>query len=154
MFKVISASIASYIIFSSTAFAATDFYDSRSRTISVSFEQPVQSVSVHITGKERGKCIPAKAKVHVMNFIPAQTVKKDKKLSVGLGLKSKKANAEAEIAASLAESATSETPAVYSFNYTGLIRELHYNIVYTRGGVQYALGWRPDSDGGCTYSIP
>lgn len=146
------ASVALYAAFSNTAYAATDFYDARSRTISVKFEQPVESVSVHIIGKAHGKCLPAKSAVYVMNFVPAQSVKSDRKLSVGLGLKSKKASGE--IAASSADSATSETPAVFSYNYTGLIRELHYNIVYTRGGTQYALGWRPDSDGGCTYEIP
>jgi len=135
------------------AAAATDWYDSASRTIYVTFEQPVGGVSVHITGNSAltGKCIAPMSEVKVMNFVPAQTVKSNKTLTAKLSAMYK--GVKGEIAASSASEATSTRPAVYSYNYTGTIRNLHYNTVYIRGNTRTARGWRPDNGGGCTYPV-
>lgn len=87
-----------------------------------------------------------------MNFVAGSLVKQDSSLSAKIAGMYKGVNGE--IAASSMQSATSNMPAVFTYNFTGLLTELHYNIVYTRGGKQQALGWRPDSGGGCTYAIP
>lgn len=154
MQKVASAASV-FLLFPCFSYAAMDFYESSSRTIYVTFDQPVQSVSVHVVGKQGlglGKCTSPKSIVNVMEFMPASAVKKDKSISGKISANYKGTNGE--IAAQSSSSASYNTPAVYKYNYTGTITQLHYNIAYTRGGKQYALGWRPDSGGGCTYTAP
>jgi hypothetical protein len=149
-FLTISIALSSFAI--TNLYSASDFYDQSSRKISVKFEEPVDSVAVHIVGTNGKNCVKPKSIVKTMNFIPASSVQKDTTLSGGLGLK--KNGASATISATSSKTASYQTPAVYSYNYTGLISNLHYNIVYTKNGKQTALGWRPDNGGGCTYPLP
>ena len=136
----------------SHAHAAGDFISSN-RTVSVWFDQPVESVAVHVTGTRPGMgCIKPKSMVYVMNFLPASEVVKNNEIAGKIaGAYGKAINAE--ISAKMQTGATSKTPAVYSYNFTGLVTNMHYNIVYTRGGKQFPLGWRPDNGGGCTYPM-
>ena len=136
-----------------TAFGATDWYTTNwlgQRTIAVKFEQPVSSVAVHIVGMKSGKCTPPKSNVRVMNFIPGSVVKNDYSLIAGLNLKSIGGKFSAESAGS----ATTQLPAVFKYSWLDLsLSAVHYNVVYSRSGKQYALGWRPDNGGGCTYPL-
>jgi hypothetical protein len=136
----------------SQAMAASDFI-SGNRTVSVWFDQPVENVSVHITGTRPGTgCIKPKSMVYVMNFLPASEVVKNNEIAGKIAAAYGKV-INGEISAKTQSSASSKTPAVYSYNFTGLVTNLHYNVVYTRGGKQFALGWRPDNGGGCTYPL-
>lgn len=134
--------------------AATDWYQASgfTRNIYVKFEQPVQSVAIHYVGKSFGRCTGVRANVKTMNFVPASTVSANKSMVAGLGLTYNRITGT--YSATSAATATYTMPAVFSYNFTNaLISDFHYNIVYTRGGKQYSLGWRPDSGGGCTYPL-
>ncbi len=134
--------------------AAVDIYEitGMSRKISVAFVQPVEHVAVHIVGVNGRGCTAPQQFVYSMNFIPRQQVKQDRSLSAKLQGSFRGANGEIEAANQ--RSATSSTPAVFSFSFTNpSLRAVKYNIVYTRNGQSFSQGWRPDAGGGCTYPL-
>lgn len=136
-------------LLSNTATAAWDWYtrNGATRTIYVAFEQPVESVSVHIAGVDFGKCTAPHSRVNTMQFVPATSVENSAELKGEIGTKGLSATA------SIASRATSQTPALYKFSFSSLMSNVHYNIVYVRNGQEHSLGWRPNSNGGCTYNV-
>ncbi len=141
----------SCLVLATSAFSAQQWYSSSwgDRTINVTFEQPVQAVSVYLAGTRNGRCIPANSQVYSMNFVSNSTVQRNDKLSGELDARGIKASASSQW------SATRQNPAVFTKTYSDWgVRNLHYNIVYTRNGKRYQLGWQPDNGGGCTYRPP
>lgn len=136
-------------LLSNTAFSAWDWYlrTGATSTIYVAFEQPVESVSVHIAGVDFGSCTAPHSRVNVMQFVPASSVENNAELKGEINAKGLSATA------SIASRASYQTPALYKFTFSSLISNVHYNIVYTRKGQAHQLGWRPNSNGGCTYNV-
>lgn len=116
------------------------------------FEQDVSSVAVHYVGVKSGNCTPQYANVKVMEFFSDSTVKTDSSLIAALSLTKNKQTGQ--FSASTSNSATTALLAVFKYSFIDfLLSNLHYNIVYMRSGKFYSLGWRPDSEGDCTYTI-
>ncbi len=151
----------SCFLLATSAFSAQQWYNSSwgQRTINVTFDEPVQAVSVYLAGaneivKSDGKvgykCIPPNSKVYSMNFIPNSTVQSNSDVMAKLKAKYIEASASNQL------SANRKNPAVFTKSFFDWsIRNLHYNIVYTKeNGERHQLGWQPDSRGGCTYRPP
>ncbi|MDM8558162.1 hypothetical protein [Candidatus Parabeggiatoa sp. HSG14] len=125
------------------------YYDNSSRTVYTITDG--SSPTVYFAGTKWGSCI-GNGNVHSMNFMPESKIE----VSVEAQLKAE-AKAKGLGASGLAASkgsASYTTPAVYSYNFTGITSNLHFNVIANKNGTYGESGWQPDTGGGCTYKIP
>ena len=142
---------------SHNSLAAVNFYDANTRTISVRFEQPVESATVYLAGENMfGRCIPARSLVYTMNYIHDAKNSNTTKAELASGLNARAKIVDAKIGTSYSREYgyTQHIQQRFFITLGGLaVRRLHYNIVYQRNGKRYSLGWQPDNGGGCTYNV-
>lgn len=143
------------VLMSGHVLAAKSDYDRDSRTISVVFEQPVEQVKVFLSGYNLlGQCSRDMA---VMKFVPSKTYNRSNAVNgqLGMGVSGEAANANISLGGSRTNSVSYSEPQKYEFNYNGLMRELHYTIVYRRDGKEYEVdgGWS-GKDFPCNYQVP
>ena len=130
------------------------WYDSSDRSVYVTTNG--SSATVYFTGKNliTGNCMPPMSNVRSMKFIPKTQIKQTIKGQVK-GTAQRNGLGASGFASSKNESSY-QTPALFSYNYTGFYKQLHFNVVVTdpKTGKKRSTGWKPDSAGGCTYKVP
>lgn len=130
------------------------WYDRGSRTVYAVTN--AGSPTVYFAGVDwggYGSCLEKFAYVYSMDFMP----EKDMSTTVKGGLKAEAKYKGLKISgfASTETSASYTYPAAYKFNYTGITDDLHFNVVVVDENKSLtSSGWRPNSQGGCTYKIP
>jgi hypothetical protein len=131
------------------------WYEPSSRTV-YAVTDTGNGPTVYFAGEDWGgigSCLKNSAYVYSMNFLPEEDISTTVKTSLKAAAKNKGLNGEAF--ASTERSASYTRPAVYEYNYNGITANLHYNVVVVDNNLSLASsGWKPDSQGGCTYKIP
>ncbi|HIE03053.1 MAG TPA: hypothetical protein EYP59_22690 [Thiotrichaceae bacterium] len=130
------------------------WYDSSSRTVYAVTN--AGSPTVYFAGVDwggYGGCLKNSAYVYSMNFLPEEDISTTVKGSLKAEAKHKDLNLSGF--ASTETSSSYTRPATYKYNYDGLTSNLHYNVVVVDNDLSLASsGWKPNSQGGCTYKIP
>jgi len=130
------------------------WYDSSSRTVYAVTN--AGSPTVYFAGVDwggYGGCLKNSAYVYSMYFVPEKNMSTTAKASLKAEAKKKGLNVSGF--ASTETSSSYTLPAVYEYNYNGITDDLHYNVVVVDNNLSLASsGWKPDSQGGCTYKIP
>lgn len=137
------------------ALAENHSYDKGSRTISVVFDAPVQQAKVFLSGYNlAGKCA---RDMSVMKLVPSKTHNHSNTVGAqaGVGASAKALSGNIGVSGSSTHGVQYSEPQKYEFNYNGLLRKLHYTIVYRRDGKDYEVkgGWS-GHDFPCNYQVP
>ena len=125
------------------------WYDSSSRIVYAITDGA--SPTVYFAGEYFGNCI-GKSEVHSMNFLPS--TKFDSSFEAELKASAKAKGLKVSGFANSKQSISYRYPAVYYYNFNGLTKNLHFNVIAKKDNIYGSSGWNPDASGGCTYKIP